>query len=80
MPFGICSAPEGFPRKMKNTFENLKGTAIIADDLLVFGKGDDIESATKDHDENLKNALQRARERNFKLNKGKVKLRISEAP
>ena len=80
MPFGICSAPEGFPRKMKNTFENLKGTAIIADDLLVFGKGDDIESATKDHDENLKNTLQRAREKNFKLNKGKVKLRISEAP
>ena len=63
MPFGICSAPEGFQRRMKNTFENLKGTAIIADDLLVFGKGDDdIESATKDHDENLKNTLQRARE------------------
>ena len=41
MPFGICSAPEGFPRRMKNTFENLKGTAIIANDLLVFGKGDD---------------------------------------
>ena len=41
----------------------MKGTAIIADDLLVFGEGDDIESATKDHDENLKNALQRAREK-----------------
>ena len=53
---------------------------MIANDLLVFGKGDDdIESATKDHDENLKNTLQRARERNFKLNKGKVKLRMSEA-
>ena len=65
---------------MNNTFENLKGTAIIADDLLVFGEGDDIESATKDHDENLKNALQRARERNLKLNKEKVKLRMTEVP
>ena len=34
MPFGICSAPEEFQRRMNNTFENLKGTAIIADDLL----------------------------------------------
>ena len=65
---------------MNNTFENLKGTAIVADDLLVFGEGDDIESATKDHDENLKNALQRARERNLKLNKEKVKLRMTEVP
>ena len=73
MPFGICSAPKEFQRRMK-------GTAIIADDLLVFGEGDDIESTTKDHDENLKNALQRARERNLKLNKEKVKLRMTEVP
>ena len=57
MPFGICSAPEEFHRRMNNNFENLKGTAKIADDLLVFGEGDDVESATKDHDENRKNAL-----------------------
>ena len=78
MPFGICSAPEEFQRRMNNTLENLKGTAIIADDLLVFGEGEDIESATKDRDENLKNALQRAREKNLKLNKGKVKSRMTE--
>ena len=58
----------------------MKGTAIIADNLLVFGKGDDIESATKDHNENLKNALQRAREKNPKLNKEKVELRMTEVP
>ena len=28
MPFGICSAPEEFQRRMNNTFENLKGTAL----------------------------------------------------
>ena len=71
MPFGICSAPEKFQRRMNNTFENLKGTAIIADDLLLLGEGDDIESATKDHDENLKHALQRARKRNLKLKKAR---------
>ena len=65
---------------MNNTFENLKETAIIADDLLVFGEGDDIGSARKDHDQNLKNALQRARERNIKLHKKKVKLKMTEVP
>ena len=39
----ICSAPEEFQRRMNTTFENLKGTAIIADDLLVFEEGDGIE-------------------------------------
>ena len=80
MPIGIFSAAEKFQRRMNDTFENLKGTAIIADDLLVFGKGEYIESATKDHEENLKNALQRARDRNLKLNKEKVKLRMTEVP
>ena len=46
----------------------------------MFGEGDDIESATKNHDENLKHALQRARERNLKLNKEKVKLRMTDVP
>ena len=50
MPFGICAAPEEFPKRMNNTFENLKGTAVIADDLLVFGEGEDMETATKDHE------------------------------
>jgi hypothetical protein len=80
MPFGICSAPEEFQRRMNITFENLKGTAVIADDLLVFGEGDDIETARKDHDQNLRNALQRARERNLKMNKEKAKLRLTEVP
>ena len=80
MPFGICSAPEEFQRRMNITFENLKGTAVIADDLLVFGEGNDIETARKDHDQNLRNALQRARERNLKMNKEKAKLRLTEVP
>ena len=80
MPIGIYSAPEKFQRRMNDTFKNLKGTAIIPDDLLVFGKGEYIESATKDPEENLKNALQRARRRNLKLNKEKVKLRMTEVP
>lgn len=56
MPFGLNSGPEEFQRRMNNTLENLKGTAVIADNLLVFGKGDDFETATKDSDQNPRNA------------------------
>ena len=44
---------------------------MIADDLLVFGEGDDIESATKDHDEKLKKRFTKSSGKNVKLNKAK---------
>ena len=43
MPFGISSAPEEFQKRMDDTFGDIKGTAVIADDLLVYGEGDDME-------------------------------------
>ena len=75
MPFGISSAPEEFQKRMNDTFGDIKGTAVIADDLLVYGEGDDMETATSDHDKNLRIVLERARERNLTLNKEKVRLR-----
>ena len=80
MPFGISSAPEEFQRRMNDTFGDVKGTAVIADDLLVYGEGDDMETATSDHDKNLRIVLERARERNLTLNKDKVRLRLIEVP
>ena len=80
MPFGISSAPEEFQRRMNDTFGDIKGTAVIADDLLVYGEGDDIKTATSDHDKNLRIVLERARERNLTLNKDKVRLRLTEVP
>ena len=80
MPFGISSAPEEFQKRMNDTFRDLKGTAVIADDLLVYGEGDDMETATSDHDKNLRIILERARERNLTLIKDKVRLRLTELP
>ena len=68
MPFSISSVPEEFQKRMNDTFGDIKGTAVIADDLLVYG-GDDMETATSDHDKNLRIVLERARERNLTLNK-----------
>ena len=80
MPFGISSAPEEFQKRMYDTFGDIKGTAVIADDLLVYGEGDDMETATSDHDKNLRIVLERTRERNLTLNKDKVRLRLTEVP
>ena len=75
MPFGISSAPEEFQRRMHSIVEGLPGVAVIADDILVYGCGQD---CVADHDANLKKLLQRAREMNLKLNRKKLKLRLQE--
>lgn len=76
MPFGICSAPEVFQLKLLEVLQGLKGVLTIADDILVFGEGDSEEEALQDHNVNLLNLLQRAREVNLKLNLDKMKFRL----
>lgn len=75
MPFGISSVPEEFQHRMHAIVEGLSGVAVIADDILVYGRGSDYMA---DHDTNLKQLLERAREQNLKLNKNKLKLRLTE--
>jgi len=45
----------------------------VADDILVFGRGEAYSEIARDHDVNLVALLQRARERNLKLNPKKSK-------
>ena len=78
MPFGVSSAPEEFQRRIHEIWQGLAGVAVIADDILVYGCGDTEEEYIKDHDANLKALLKRARETNLKLDRKKLKLRLSE--
>lgn len=80
MPFGINSAPEVWQRKMHEFAENLKGVEVIADDFLVSGYGNTEEEAIHDHDQNLCALLERARIRNLKLNRDKLRLKMDEVP
>ena len=48
--------------------------------LLIIGQGDTDEKADLDHDQNLRNLLDRCRVRNIKLNKEKFHLKYSEVP
>ena len=52
--------------------------AVVADDILIFGKGDNMKEAQCQHYEALLWVLQRAREYNIKLNKDKLQLHLLE--
>ena len=80
MPFGICSAPEVFQRRMHELIEGLQGVEVVADDFVTIGCGDNMEAAVKDHDKNLEAFLQRCENAGIKLNPEKIKLRMKEVP
>ena len=54
---------------------DLLGVAVIAGDHLVFGCGNTIEEACKDHDNNLHGLLERARKIGLPFNSAKIRLR-----
>ena len=80
MPFGLCSAPEVFQRRMHELIEGLQGLEVVADNFVVVGLGETKESAVCNHDDNLRVFLQRCAERGVKLNANKAQLRMSEVP
>jgi hypoxanthine-guanine phosphoribosyltransferase len=57
---------------MTQALDNIKGVAVIVDDILVLG------TTVEEHNRRLQNALQRACELNLKLNKEKSKIQTSE--
>ena len=65
---------------MNQLVEGLKGTEVIHDDFLIVGCGDTDDEAEADHDRNLKAFLERARERNLRLNADKLKLKMTQVP
>lgn len=78
MPFGISPAMEIYQKKQHEIVHGLNGIAVIADDILIFGKGDTTKEAMEDHNKNLENLLIRMREKNCVLNKDKIKLCLTE--
>ena len=65
MPMGAKCSSEVFQREMQTHFGTIDGAEVIVDDILVHGK------TLKEHNERLRNVLQKARSINLKLNKAK---------
>ena len=57
---------------MNQALEGLDGIAICADDVIIFGYGEDDEAAERDHDLKLLKLLELCREQNLKLNRSKI--------
>jgi len=79
MPFGLNSSPEVFQRRMHEFAERLKGVEVIADDFLVYGCGTNVAEAHYDHDKNLIEMLEKAREVNLRMNPDKLRFKMKEA-
>ena len=77
-PFGISPAPELFQQRLDQNLEGLDGVHMIADDILITGKGKTEADACKDHDRNMTNLLKRCRERSIKLNRDKCEFKCEE--
>ena len=66
MPFGIHSAQEVFQKTMDMALEGINGCKSIIDDMLVWG------SSKEEHDQNLRQVLERTREVGIKWNAEKM--------
>jgi len=75
MPFGISSAPEEFQRRLEQCLEGLHNVEVIADDIIIFGTGDNEQEAETSHDCALRALLQRCRDRGLRLNKKKLRFK-----
>ena len=80
MPFGSNSETEIWQRTMNQLVDGLAGTEVIHGDFLIVGCGTTDEEADIDLDKNLRVFLDRARERNLRLNAEKMKLKMTEVP
>ena len=72
MPFGLSLASEVFQKNNESVFEGIKGIHIVSDDIIIAG------SSLQEHDQILRQVLERAKERNVRFNYDKLQLRVPE--
>ena len=66
LPFGIKSASKVFQQKNCETFSDIPGVYVIADDMIIAA------SSEREHDEILQKVMERAKTANVKFNKDPV--------
>ena len=72
MPMGAKCSADKFQAAMVNSFEGIEGVEIVMDDILIHGRD------RKQHDERLKQVLEKCRQINLKLNKNKCHIGMTE--
>ena len=72
MPFGISSASEVLQKRNEETFGDIAGVHIIADDIIIGARDD------KEHDDTLLKVMERARGKNAKFSKDKIQFKVGQ--
>lgn len=70
MPFGIKSASEVFQQRNCETFGDIEGVHVIADDMIIAA------ATEKEHNEIIQKVMARAKEANVKFNKEKIQYMV----
>ena len=78
LPFGITRSPEEFQMRLTTALEGLEGIICIADDILVYGEGNNYEEAEKDHDRRFIALMEHCHKLNIKLNAAKIQFKLKE--
>ena len=68
LPYGVPSGLEEYQARQREALAGLKGVCNIADDILIYGRGQTKGEAEKDYHENLYNVLLRMQQVKLKLN------------
>jgi len=69
LPFGLSSSQDVFQKTMTQMFEDIQGTEVVVDNILVWGEN------KQQHDVRLIQVLKRAHHQNLKLIKSKCQIR-----
>ena len=78
LPFGLAVSSEIFQKRLMTALEGLSGTVCVADDILVFGVGENDKEAEIDHERKLEALLERCEKIGIKLNREKTEMRKKE--
>ena len=78
LPFGLNVSSDIFQKRLNMALEGLEGVMCVADDIIVYGTGDDKQHATEDHDKKLRELLLRCRKKGIRLNKDKCQFRTND--
>ena len=65
----MCS--EEFQKRLNQALDDFDGVLCVADDILVYGKGETNEAAMSDHHSKLRALLERCNQLGIKLNRDK---------
>lgn len=72
LPFGISSAPEVFQKRNTEVFGDIPNAHVVFDDLIIAASNE------KEHDDTLRQVLERARNYNLRFNKDKIQFKVSQ--